>query len=158
MLFRDNLREIYDRLFDIDAEPMDIPEDYYTAIATASEAAGEGHTSEMKHHALIYLFEYYKITKIGGANSPYTCAEWPGIQIPQTILSLLDRKGLHFTFFNDKRVGEDHTLLFYERNPAGRGLDFDDFPEDKPDFVRYMQWNFAAYIPLWIPRRHCSRR
>jgi hypothetical protein len=49
----------------------------------------------------------------------------------------LDRKGLQLTFLNDKRVGEDHMLLFYERNPAGRGLDFYDFPEDKPDFVRY---------------------
>jgi hypothetical protein len=28
-------------------------------------------------------------------------------------------------------------MLFYERNPAGRGLDFDDFPEDKPDFIKY---------------------
>ena len=52
-------------------------------------------------------------------------------------MSLLDRKGLQFTFLNDKRVGEEHTLLLYERNPAGRGLDFDDFPEDKPDFNRY---------------------
>jgi len=28
-------------------------------------------------------------------------------------------------------------LQFYERNPARRGLDFDDRPEDKTDFVRY---------------------
>ena len=49
----------------------------------------------------------------------------------------MDNKGLHFTFFNDKREGDDHTPSFYERNPAGRGLDFDDYPEDKPDFVRY---------------------
>ena len=39
-LFRDNLHEIYDRLFDIDAEPIDISENYYTAIATATEVAG----------------------------------------------------------------------------------------------------------------------
>ena len=91
----------------------------------------------MEPHALLNLFEYYKINKIGGANNPHVCAEWPGIQIPHAILSMLDCKGLHLTFINDKRVGEDHTLPFYERNPAGRGLDFDDFPEDKPDFVRY---------------------
>ena len=52
-------------------------------------------------------------------------------------MSLLDHKGLQFRFFNDKRVGEDYMLLFYERNPAGRGLDFDDFPEVKPNFVRH---------------------
>ncbi len=28
-------------------------------------------------------------------------------------------------------------MYFYERNPAGRGLDFDDYPEDKTDFARY---------------------
>ena len=49
----------------------------------------------------------------------------------------MDSKGLQFTFYDDKKVAEDYTLFFYERNPAGRGLDFADFPEIKPDFVRY---------------------
>ncbi len=49
----------------------------------------------------------------------------------------MDRKRLQFTFFNDMRVAEDYSLFFYERNPAGRGLDFDDFPEIKPDLIRY---------------------
>ena len=136
-IFRDSLREIYDKTFDIDAEPLPIPEDYFTAISHEIEAVGEGHTLVMEQCDLLYLFEYYKITKVGGAKSSYACAEWQGIQIPHAILSLLDRKGLQFTFFNDKRVGEDYTLLFHERNPAGRGLDFEDFPEVKSNFVRY---------------------
>ena len=41
---------------------------------------------------------------------------------------MLDNKGLQFTFLNDKREESDHTLLFYEHNPARRGLEFDDFP------------------------------
>ena len=41
------------------------------------------------------------------------------------------------TFYNDKREVEEHTLHFYERNLARRGLYFDDQPEDKTDFVRY---------------------
>jgi hypothetical protein len=44
---------------------MDLPEDYYTAIATTTEAAGEGHTTEMDPHTLLYLFEYCRITKMG---------------------------------------------------------------------------------------------
>ena len=99
-------------LYDIDAKPMDLSEDYYTTIAIATKATGEGHTSEMDPRTLLYLFEYCRITKIGGANNPYVCVEWPGIQIPQVILSLLNRKGLHFTFFNAKREGEDRTLFF----------------------------------------------
>ena len=48
----------------------------------------------MDPHTLLYLFEYYGVTKIGGPISPYACAEWPGTQIPQAILSLHDCKGL----------------------------------------------------------------
>ena len=81
--------------------------------------------------------EFYKIVKIGGINSPFACMEWPKIQIPQAILSLLDTKGITYHFLDDKRAWEESTLQFYERNPAGRGLDFDDAPEDKLDFVRY---------------------
>ena len=75
---------------------MDLPEDYSTPIAIITEAAGEGHTTEMDSHTLVYLLEFYRITKIGGPNSPYACAEWPGIQIPQTIFSLLDNKGTKY--------------------------------------------------------------
>ena len=47
----------------------------------------------------------------------------------------LQRTKVHL--FYDKREGEDHTLNFYERNPAGQGLDLDDYPGNKSDFVRY---------------------
>jgi hypothetical protein len=93
-LLLDNLQEIYDRLYDIDAELMELLEDYYTTIATATEAAGEGHTTELDPHTLLYLLEILRITKVGGPISPYACAEWPGIQIPRAILALLDNKGL----------------------------------------------------------------
>ena len=73
---------------------MDPPEDYYTAIAIATEAAGERHTAELDPHTLLYLLEILRITKVGGRNSPYACAEWPRIQIPHGILTLLDNKGL----------------------------------------------------------------
>ena len=81
--------------------------------------------------------EFYKIVKIGGINNPVACMEWPGIQIPQAILSLLDKKGITYQFLDDKGAWEESTLQFYERNPARRGMDFDDEPEDKPNFVRY---------------------
>ena len=50
---------------------------------------------------------------------------------------MLAEKGLRFTFYNDKRAREEHTLHFYERNPVGRGLNFNDHPDDKTDFFRY---------------------
>ena len=50
---------------------------------------------------------------------------------------MLDNKGLQFTFFKDKRKSEDHIMYFYKRSPAGRGLDFDDYPENQSDSDRY---------------------
>ena len=35
-LFRDSLREIFDKIFDIDAEPLPIQEDYFTTISNAT--------------------------------------------------------------------------------------------------------------------------
>ena len=40
-LFRDSLQELYDKLFEIDADALAVPEDYYSAIAEASELAGD---------------------------------------------------------------------------------------------------------------------
>ncbi len=50
---------------------------------------------------------------------------------------MLDEEGLRFTFYNDKREAEEHTLHFYERSPYGRGLDFDDHLDAKTHFIRY---------------------
>ena len=91
----------------------------------------------MEPRLLLYLLEFYKIVKIRGINSPFACMEWPGIQITQAILSLLGTKGILYSFLDDKRAWEESLIHFYERNPAGRGLDFDDAPEDMPVFTRY---------------------
>jgi hypothetical protein len=128
---------MYDKLYGIDAEHLNQFEDFYTALSVATETTGDSHYAALDTLHTLYLFEFYKIVKIGGINNPYACIEWHGIQIPQAILSLLDEKGLQITFYNDKREAEEHTLHFYERNPARRGMDFDDHPDDKTDFVRY---------------------
>jgi hypothetical protein len=73
--------------------------------------------------------------------------ECPGIQIPQAILSLFGTKGITYHFLDDKGAWKESTLQFYERNPAGRGLDFDVTPEDKPDFVKYAV-EFRCLNPL----------
>jgi hypothetical protein len=50
---------------------------------------------------------------------------------------MLEEKGLRLTLYNERREADEHTLYLYERNPVGRGLNFDDHPDDKIDFVRY---------------------
>jgi hypothetical protein len=96
--------------------------------------------------------EFYKIVKIGGINNPFAYMEWPGIQIPHAILSILGTKGILYHFLDDKGAWEQSLVHFYERNPAGRGRDFDDAPEDKPNFTRY-----AVEIPCLNPLTDTKR-
>ena len=103
-----------------------IPSDFYTAISDAINYVGDATIVELHSPELMYLFEFYRIFKIGGTTSPYVSIEWPWIQIPMAIKSLLQDKGLIFPFINDNNEGEQHDVHFYERNPAGRGLDFTD--------------------------------
>ena len=63
--------------------------------------------------------------------------QWPGIQIPHAIINLLDTKDLLVNFIDDNGGTEQHCIQLYERNPSGRGLDFDDAPDDKSDIFRY---------------------
>ena len=109
-LFRGSLQELYDMLFDIDAHALAVPEDYYSAIAEASESTRDRHSIELEPHLLLYLMEFYKIVKIGGINNPFASMEWPGIQIPQSILSYLDIKGITYHFLDDKGAWEESIL------------------------------------------------
>jgi len=117
-LFRDNLQEIYDGLFDVDADALEVPEDYYSAIAAATETAGDNQSVELEPQLILYLMEFYKIIKIGGINNPFACIEWPGIHIPHAILNILGTKGILFHFLDDKGAWEESLIQFYERNPA----------------------------------------
>ena len=51
---------------------------------------------------------------------------------------MLDTKDLLVNLIDDIGGTEQHYIQFYERNQAGRGLDFDDALDDKCDFVRYV--------------------
>ncbi len=75
---------------------------------------------------MLYLLKFYKIAKIGGTSCPFPFMEWPGIQIPQAVLKLLGTKVIRFHFIADKGSWEEYLIHFYERNMAGRELDFDD--------------------------------
>ena len=63
--------------------------------------------------------------------------QWPEIKIPRAIINFLGTKDLLVNFIDDNGGTEQHYIQFYERNPDGRGLDFDDAPNDKSDFARY---------------------
>ena len=108
---------------------------FIEGIATA-EAQGET-TITLSRKDTIYLFEFYRIFKVGGIASPFATIEWPGVQIPQAITAILQDKGINITLINNDGAYQETPIYFYERNPSGRGLDFDEIPDQKADFLRY---------------------
>ena len=58
-IFMDSLHDIYDRLYDIDAEPHNQPEDFYTALSDAKEAARANHYAALDTTHTLYLVEFY---------------------------------------------------------------------------------------------------
>jgi hypothetical protein len=51
-------------LYDIDAEHLNQPEDFYTALLDATETLGDNHYATLDTLHTLYLFEFYKIVKI----------------------------------------------------------------------------------------------
>jgi hypothetical protein len=83
------------------------------------------------------LFEIYRIVKVGGIMSPYATIKWPGIQIPHALAAILQDKGMNITLINNEGEFQEAPIYFFDRNPVGRGLDFDEIPDQKYNFLRY---------------------
>jgi len=45
--------------------------------------------------------------------------------------------GISIALLNNVAEYQHAPIFLYERNPAGRGLDFNDFPEQKANFLKY---------------------
>ena len=101
-LLRESRHAHYEALLDDNGNhDYNILKDFYTAISDVIEYAGDATTLELHSPELLYMFEFYIIPKIGGIVSLYVSIEWQGIQIPMTITSLLQDKGLNFPCIND---------------------------------------------------------
>ena len=87
--------------------------------------------------ALITVLEYSRIYKVGGVTFPCACMEWPGIQIPHALIILREDRFLLCPFSDVDGNANNNEIHFYDRNPAGKGLDFDACPDDEEPFLRY---------------------
>ena len=87
--------------------------------------------------SLLYILEYYRIYKVGNPTGPYACMKWPGIQIPQAVLTLLDDESILCLFSQEEGYTYISNVYFYDRNPTSKELDFDSSPEQKEPFLRY---------------------
>ena len=52
-------------------------------------------------------------------------------------LGYSQNRGLNIFLLNNDGALDTAPAYFFERDPAGRGLDFDDFLDTKADFLRY---------------------
>jgi hypothetical protein len=85
----------------------------------------------------VYIPEYSRIYKVGDPTGPYACMEWPGIQIAQALLTLLDDKPLLCQFSQEEGYTYTSNIYMYDRKLAGKELDFDSNPDKKEPFMRY---------------------
>jgi hypothetical protein len=116
-----------------------IPSDLIGDISLAITQA-DSHNIEyvlLPRPSLLYILEYSKIHKVGDPTGPYACMEWPGIQIPKALLTLLDNIPLLCPFSQEEGYTYISNIYFYDRNPAGKELDFGSNPEQKELFLRY---------------------
>ena len=138
-IFRDNLKETYEDMLLSDKDEYIPPTDFIDTFITVIEATESSNAREITLTStnLLYLFEFSKIFKVGGISSPYAVIEWHGVQIPQAITRILQKRGIKLSLVNNDGEYQDSTIYFYERNPAGKGREFDEFPAQKSDFLRY---------------------
>ena len=59
------------------------------------------------------------------------------MQISQAIINNLNENSSKNNFLTDEGAREELYLSFYERNSAGRGIDFTENPDAKEDCIRY---------------------
>ncbi len=59
------------------------------ATAIAESTIANNNIISLKNIDLLYFVEFNRIYKVGGVSNPYDNMEWPGIQIPQAISTML---------------------------------------------------------------------
>jgi len=59
------------------------------------------------------------------------------VQTPQALTAILQDRGTNIALLNIDGEYQHAPIYFYDRNPAGMSLDFNNFPEQKADFMRY---------------------
>jgi hypothetical protein len=54
------------------------------------------------------------------------------VQIPQATTEIIQNKGIKLSLINNDGEYQDTTIYFYDKNPVGRGLEFDEIRRKKP--------------------------
>ncbi len=87
----------------------------YITSAVAQAAAQNTEYVLLPRLSLLYILEYSNIFKVGDPTGPYACMEWPDIQIPQALLTLLlEDIPIPCPFSNEEGNSHDNNICFYD--------------------------------------------
>jgi hypothetical protein len=131
--------DLYEASQDEAGASFSIPSDLIGDI-TLSITQADSQNNEyvmLPRPSLMCILEYSRTYKVGDPTGPYAYMEWPGIQIPKALLTLLDDIPLLCPFSQEEGYTYINNLYFYDRNLASKELDFDSNLEQKEPFLRY---------------------
>ncbi len=86
---------------------------------------------------LLYLFEFGRISEVGGIASPYATIEWLGVHNPRALTPILQDNGINIALITIEDDYQEASIFFFKRNSSRGGLNFDVFLDQKADFLRY---------------------
>jgi len=90
IFFRDSYKDTYEDYILTEKAfqpPDDFIDNFINAIVTIDADNDEAIT--LSPSDILYLFESNKIIKVGGISSSYASMEWPWVQIPQALTTIL---------------------------------------------------------------------
>jgi len=104
--FRDSLNDVYeDLLLNPDNDYLPPEEFIDTLITIITEACAQYEAAiTIPSTDLLHLPEFSKMHKVGGISSPYASIEWPCVQMPQALTTILRDRGLDIFLLNNEEV------------------------------------------------------
>ena len=142
-LLRDSIEHLWHQVRTAAAridQEVDVDVDHISVLSRArQEADGRGEDYiQLRPSELLSLMEYSRVTKLAQA-SPFVALDYPETQIPLALKALVAEQDISIAI---PILGEGAHLNFvkasvFDTNPASRGLDFDEDPDSKEDFLKF---------------------
>jgi hypothetical protein len=85
--------DLYEAVFlETPNEDFVVPANLIGGMSSVLTTINERNTEHvlLPRMSLLYVLEYFRIYIVGGVTCPYACMEWPRIQTPQALITLLE--------------------------------------------------------------------
>jgi hypothetical protein len=112
-LLRATVHDLYETVYaEAGDQPISVPIDLVGSISMGLAEADREKTSYLllPKLTLLYILEYTRVFKVGSPFGPHAGMDWPGLQIPQSLTSLLGNRPLLLPFVEES--GRERTTFF----------------------------------------------